>query len=425
MFFEKYAVRREYRNLELKVVEGEIPKGIRGVYYKNGPAWRSPIKHVLDGDGYLTAVRFNDGKAWLTSKYLVDTERKKGPNAFSGPMLSLEPLNNKSNTNVVWYDDKLLAFYEGGVPYVVDPVTLEVQGIFGKYKPGVPFKTALGFLKGGDAVNAHPKLCDSNMSMTVLDVKYHIGFGKLGSWLRFKEFCKGCEVKEVEVFVKDFVYLHDFAITPRYYVFIRHPLRISFEDMTKGIAVNLKQTSGACSTVFAADRATGDIIQTWQVPGDMFVTHFVAAKECAGLCLDIICYDGYDDVTKMKGNHREKLVCNKDGSVNRVDVLETLGLYMEFPNKGHATCGMSHHPMEGIVRLVDGKIVFREPCTVVGEPIKTDDGYIMFFAHRHDENWQDPGGSWLYVMSNSEVVCKIELPGNYLPLGLHGCWHKT
>ncbi|CEM03644.1 unnamed protein product [Vitrella brassicaformis CCMP3155] len=56
-------------------VEGSIPKDINGTYLRLGPALferaNQTTAHWMDGDGYLTAISFRDGKAWLRSRYVV------------------------------------------------------------------------------------------------------------------------------------------------------------------------------------------------------------------------------------------------------------------------------------------------------------------------------------------------------------------
>jgi carotenoid cleavage dioxygenase-like enzyme len=34
----------------------------------------------------------------------------------------------QANTNVVYWGDRLLALWEGGLPHVIDPVTLQTEG---------------------------------------------------------------------------------------------------------------------------------------------------------------------------------------------------------------------------------------------------------------------------------------------------------
>ena len=71
---------KEYPFQELKVVEGEIPKGISGRYLRNGPGTLHYDKAILDhwfmGDGFIVMVSFEDGKCFSQARF-AKTELKE------------------------------------------------------------------------------------------------------------------------------------------------------------------------------------------------------------------------------------------------------------------------------------------------------------------------------------------------------------
>ena len=134
-----------------------------GTLYRNGPGKNEvggkPYAHLFDGDGLLSQFAF-DGKRLhyrnrfvRTTHYLAERaadkpvmrnygqQRPGGPlgNAFRMPA-------NVANTSVQYHAGKLLALYEGGRPWELDPDSLETLGEY-DYD---------GELKGSFTYSAHP-----------------------------------------------------------------------------------------------------------------------------------------------------------------------------------------------------------------------------------------------------------------------------
>lgn len=99
--------------------------------------------HWFDGDGMLHGVTFTDDGIWYrnryvrTPKYLAETAAGKivyrsfGHNAPGGVLKNVGRLPaNAANTSLIWHGGRLLALWEGGRPWQVDPVTLETIGEF-------------------------------------------------------------------------------------------------------------------------------------------------------------------------------------------------------------------------------------------------------------------------------------------------------
>lgn len=123
-------------------VIGEVPADFSGLYVRNGPnpfyapEWRY---HAYDGDGMLHAVRFESGRVsyrnrWVRTAALRE-EQDAGRALWKGlkePFRSDrpdEPLKNTSNTDVKYHAGRLISmWYRAGLPYAVDPYTLETMG---------------------------------------------------------------------------------------------------------------------------------------------------------------------------------------------------------------------------------------------------------------------------------------------------------
>ncbi|MEP6969454.1 MAG: carotenoid oxygenase family protein [Betaproteobacteria bacterium] len=121
---------------------GEVPKDLNGTYFRNGPNayyppdWRY---HAYDGDGMVHAVQFDHGKVsyrnrWVQTQGLQE-ENAAGHSLWKGlkePMRQDrpdQPLKNTANTDVKFHAGRLVAmWYRSGMPYALDPVTLETLG---------------------------------------------------------------------------------------------------------------------------------------------------------------------------------------------------------------------------------------------------------------------------------------------------------
>lgn len=132
----------EEGNWECLEVIGQLPADMNGLYVRNGPnpyfdpEWRY---HAYDGDGMLHAVRFQNGQASYRNKWIqtsgLQEEQAAGKSLWKGikePPRSdtpKEPLKNTSNTDVKYHAGRLLTmWYRSGMPYAVDPDSLETLG---------------------------------------------------------------------------------------------------------------------------------------------------------------------------------------------------------------------------------------------------------------------------------------------------------
>ncbi len=123
-------------------VIGEVPKDLNGIYFRNGPnAYYQPDwrYHAYDGYGMVHAVQFDQGKVsyrnrWVQTQGLQE-EREAGHSLWKGlkePMRQDrpdQPLKNTANTDVKFHAGRIVAmWYRSGMPYALDPVTLETLG---------------------------------------------------------------------------------------------------------------------------------------------------------------------------------------------------------------------------------------------------------------------------------------------------------
>lgn len=130
-------------------VEGEIPKDLSGVYLRNGPNQQFEPKgahHYFDGEGMIHSGLFRDGKFTYRNKWVRTDGFKKneeaGEELYWGVMNSNKdsdnkPMNNAANTDVIGHGGKAVAsWYLSGVPYIIDPITLDTVKAAPEYVSG-------------------------------------------------------------------------------------------------------------------------------------------------------------------------------------------------------------------------------------------------------------------------------------------------
>ncbi|RBP18306.1 carotenoid cleavage dioxygenase [Roseiarcus fermentans] len=161
-------------------VEGEIPPGLRGAFYRNGPNPQFEPRgqhHWFAGDGMIHAFFVDGGRVAYRNRYVRTPkwllENAAGRALFGGfDPRAADPSvvgkdNGVANTNVVWHAGRLLALEEAHMPFELDPGTLEPRGYVESYR---------------GRVTAHPKIDPETGEM--LWFAYSAGgwFTKTMSW---------------------------------------------------------------------------------------------------------------------------------------------------------------------------------------------------------------------------------------------------
>ena len=232
-----------FRNVSLELSDeavvasrGEIPAELNGTLYRNGPGrlerdghW---VHHPFDGDGMITALRFEAAALSLTNRFVRtrawQEEERAGSFLYRGVFGTQKPggplanafdtrLKNIANTHVVPLGDQLLALWEASSPHALDPDSLETSGIAlldGVLKPGEPF-------------SAHPHFDPGHHGEPRM-VTFRVKSGPR-STVRLMEFATtgpkaGQLIKRAQRQFQGFAFLHDFAITPHWAVFLRNAM---------------------------------------------------------------------------------------------------------------------------------------------------------------------------------------------------------
>ena len=289
----------------LEAAEGEVPDYIRGSYYVNGPAGRGRgdvrYRHWLDGDGMVAAVHFTDAGAHFVCRFVRGTkltaEEQAGKalfrafgTGFDGDRLK-RGIGLESPVNVsVWrWNDTLLAFGEQGLPWELDPVTLETRGEY----------TFGGRLNAISPLSAHPNFDPETGEM----FNFGISFSARHPSLTLYRFAAGGEMTlRKRLPIEHPCSVHDFGLGPRHAVFYLSPHLLDVEGLMRGgrtLMDSLAWRPELGSRVRLASRDTGEQVASLRI-GSGYCLHLANCFEADGLLMvDLIelerpVYDQYD-----------------------------------------------------------------------------------------------------------------------------------
>ncbi|MEM7098551.1 MAG: carotenoid oxygenase family protein [Pseudomonadota bacterium] len=215
------------------VVEGELPHGLHGTLYRNGPNPLFPPRdhyHYFSGDGMIHAATFADGRVsyrnkWVrTEKWLADKAAGEALfGSMGNPMTSDKRAQgvryNVANTHIVQHAGRLLALEEGNPPFELDQ-SLESIGSY----------TYDGALPG--PMTAHPKVDPETGEMHF----FCYSLGGMGSpAMGYYVADESGVLTTVEQFEAPYAAMvHDFVITENYVLFPIFPATIDIARAMKG-----------------------------------------------------------------------------------------------------------------------------------------------------------------------------------------------
>ncbi|HTP27803.1 MAG TPA: carotenoid oxygenase family protein [Anaeromyxobacteraceae bacterium] len=218
-------------------VEGTVPELLRGTLYRVGPSLFSAqderYGHWFDGDGAVTAVRFEGGRAEgavrLVESSGLKAERAAGRALFGGygtlppgglvrRMRAARTPKNVANISAMLWQGRLFALWEGGKPTELAPEDLSTLG-----------EDDIGgiILR---SFSAHPHRVTSRRAAYNFGVRH----GRR-TWLDLYELPdQGLARRLASLPLAGPTMIHDFIATERHLVFFAPPLRIALGSFLLG-----------------------------------------------------------------------------------------------------------------------------------------------------------------------------------------------
>jgi carotenoid cleavage dioxygenase-like enzyme len=433
-------------------VQGEIPRGLRGTYLRNGPNPAFPplgAYHLWDGDGMLHAIRFDDDgvsyrNRWVRTPGFV-LEHELGRAVFGGLKNLVAPpaeyadkhgfMKNVANTNIVRHAGHYLALWEGGQP---TELTAELET--------VGLDDFAGVLVG--PMTAHPKIdpIDGEMhffgySMGKPHLRYHVAdaAGKL--------------VRSLDIEIPNPVMMHDFVVSRDHVVFFDSPMVFDLQSLAAGGPM-MRWKPELGTRVGVMRRGAEASAPNWIEIESCYVFHFLNAwsegdvVHVLGASTPWVVVDyeydrppqGVDansylcrfTIDTAKRTCRQERVGDIPGEFCKIpDAVAGLesrfGYLASFSTgvaKGAAFDSLTQYDLE------TGRETCRGfgPNKIVGEPCfapepggrAENDGWVVAYVHEADGS-----ASELVVLDArdfaAEPVARVLLPRR-VPLGFHGNW---
>ncbi|KAI8475714.1 MAG: retinal pigment epithelial membrane protein-domain-containing protein, partial [Monoraphidium minutum] len=246
-------------------IEGKIPADLEGTYFRNGPGLQVTsgryTRHVFDGDGMVCAFALRGGRAWFRNRFVrtrgfVDEQAAGRPlyrSAFTKGSADGSPffnpfeldLKNVANTGVLHWAGRLLALFENGLPYEMDPRTLGTRG-----------ETRLGGAVTTKALGAHYRMLRDAATGDRRWVTFGVEAGPSFKvvFYEFDEAGALLHKQEYSLPGTMITILHDFTVTEHYYVLVEGPINF---DLGKFLGSYLfSKCSVAACLVFDETRKT-------------------------------------------------------------------------------------------------------------------------------------------------------------------------
>lgn len=416
-------------------IEGEIPKGLRGVFMRNGPNPEfKPDEHYaypFDGTGMIHAIYLENGRAryrnrWVLTKELA-RERAAGQRIYNSTF-SPPPHANLANTNIIHHGGRYLALYEGGAPYEMDR-DINTVGLF-NYDGKLP-----------GAMSAHPKVDPA--SGELLAIAYHLETGGL-VYLRAD---KTGQFDRAVTFQAPWpAIVHDVAITDRHVAAFICPLVFDFSR--KGPPAVWEPDRGTMVALVPRDAHAAEDVK-WIKGPPFFHWHAVNAF-AEGDRIEIVVpwYDAFSLTSAARKLELHRLVIHTDTNIVEDQTIDDrpcefgrindayLGRRARYGYVGLRDPRPGETPQPGAFEAIarydlqTGKKTVHQfpPGVTICEPVfvadphgrQEEDGFIFTFVHEA----ASAGGSFMIFDARrleDEPLAVIRLPRR-VPAGLHGSW---
>ena len=411
-------------------VRGELPSGLTGRYYRNGPNPRTGWSpHLFAGDGMVHGVAIEGGAArWYRNRY-VRTPLYEHPGedrtalAFDPATGTVDQTVTTANTHVVTHAGRLLALEEGGCPYELTP-ELDTVGPF----------TFDGALTG--AMTAHPKTCPRTGELLFF------GCSLARPHLRYhRADAAGRIVASRVVEMRRATMMHDFAVTATSAVFHDSPVVFDRTALATG-APPWRWDDDHGARFGVIDRSgAGDAVQWFDIV-PCHLSHAMNAYDdgdtivVTGCRIEEMWRAGTSD---MDGDlpRMHRWVLDRRTGTSTEESLDDVTT--DYPRVADGEVGLPHRygystdfvmdalPDHGELYrwdLADGsRTTHRFPVGhTCGEPVFVD-GLLLTLAHDRTR-----GASYLAVLDAADLdadpIAEVDIPVR-VPAGFHGSWVPT
>ncbi len=223
------------RDTEEMEVIGIIPTDLQGHFLRVGPnpvhVFSEEAYHTFDGDGMIHAIEFRNGKARYRNRFIENEgfklEQERGDWVYKGMKSLMDPTpsripegapssKNLANTAFTYHNNTLYALHEPSQPTIISLPDLDTQGptdFDGKLTH--PF-------------TAHPKIDKKSGEMIAYGYSFQAPFVSYSVIDQH-----GDLVHTTPITIPRSIFMHDFAVTEKYTLFLDFPITL---DVGRAIA---------------------------------------------------------------------------------------------------------------------------------------------------------------------------------------------
>ncbi|MGK7940454.1 MAG: carotenoid oxygenase family protein [Crocosphaera sp.] len=453
---------QEFPLKPLTILSGELPDGLQGTLYRNGPArlerGSQKVGHWFDGDGAILAVHFTEERATATYRY-VQTEgyqKEAQANGFLYPNYGMtvpgafwknwgKDVKNAANTSVLALPDKLLALWEGGNPHALNLENLETKGL-----------DNLSILNPKQSFSAHPKI--DIETGTIYNFGINLGAKVLLSL--YKSDVRGKVIQQSTYPLEGLRLVHDFVLAGPYLIFFVPPIRIKLLPTALGFsslsdAMEWKPELGTEILIF--DRETLSLISKGKTD-PWFQWHYSNGyvSNNKNIVVEFIRYEDFSTNQNLKEIATGKLKTPAKGTLWEVEINpqtsqvirqeQLLDKASEFPiipshktGKNWRYTYLSVHrdnadlsqEIFGAIARFDRQLKTVTICDMgdnkyPSEPIfvphqpHSEKGWVLTVVYDGNEH-QSELRIYDSERLNENPLCRLALP-SVIPMGFHGTW---
>ena len=451
----------EFPLTPLPILSGQIPQGLRGTLYRNGPGrlerGGERVGHWFDGDGAILAVHI-DEQATGVYRYVQTQgyQQEATAEAFlfpnygmtaPGPFWNnwLKDVKNAANTSVLALPDKLLALWEGGNPHALDLHTLATWGT-----------DRLSKLDEGDPFSAHPKVDPQTGEI----YNFGIATGASATLKLYRSDPNGNILKTSSIPIEGFPLVHDFVMAGPYLLFFVPPVRVNLLPAALGMksfseAMEWKPELG--TQILVIDRDTLSLVSRGEA-APWYQWHFTngCVESDGSVMVEVVRFPDFQTNQNVKEVATGKIATPARATLWRmrlhpqtgrmIEMAEILNRSCEFPivpkhqtgQPWHDTYLAIHRDEADVGREIFGAIARlthktgelsiadmgenrypTEPIFVPNAPY-SEQGWVLTVVY--DGN-TDSSEVRIYESDRlaDEPVCRLGLP-SVIPPSFHGTW---
>jgi carotenoid cleavage dioxygenase-like enzyme len=453
---------QEFPLTPLPVITGQIPTGIHGSLYRNGPGRleRGGVRmgHWFDGDGAILGIHFTSTGAKAVYRYVQSKgyqEESKANQLIYGNYGMVAPgsiwdrlfkgLKNAANTSVLALPDKLLALWEGGKPHALNLQTLETLG-----------EEDLGGLTDGLTYSAH---CKKDAATGEI-FNFGVTPGLNSTLHIYKSTASGRIVQKAAHTIDGVPILHDFVLAGQYLIFFISPVRLNLLPALTGFSCfsdALEWQPKLGTQILVIDRQSLQVVSRGEAE-PWYQWHFSNGyvDPNGAVIVDIARYEDFQTNQYLKEvatgethtaakSHLSRVILNpQTGKVSKIEKI--LDCQSEFPTVPPENVGKISrytylstfrpgtdiskeilnaiacydHETDSLTIADVGKNCYPSEPIYIQDSESSDKAWVITVVY----NGQlDTSQVWIYDADrlDAEPVCKLELP-HVIPHSFHGTW---